>query len=231
MNARRDEISPANLSESGRRHLKRICSGLGLQAAALTCDAAGSGLADSATVEQYVERTFRVLELAADLGVPVVTGDIGRATDPAGGGIDPTAVGALAAIATQADRVGVLFGVQTGADEPAVLDEVSRLVSAPSLMVCLDPGMLARFGHDPIQAAGTLAEEIVLAHVCDATRGGSERPGIDTALGRGSVDLRAFLAHLEAAGYARPYILRRRGAQRPRADLEADGKVLRGLIP
>ena len=83
------EVSPANLSESGRRHLARLCGNLGLATAALTADPGGPGLSDAATVDARVELTGRVLALAADLHVPVVCADVGRMVDPNTGEPDP----------------------------------------------------------------------------------------------------------------------------------------------
>ena len=61
------EISPEALTDSGRRHLKRYIEGLGLSIAALGGDLGGRHFADSATLDERIDRTRKILEMAAEL--------------------------------------------------------------------------------------------------------------------------------------------------------------------
>lgn len=230
LDAASGEVSPSQMSESGRRHLSRFCRNLGLGLAALSADVGPGGLANAAAVDAHVERTLRILELAAALHVPVVTADAGSMVDPRSGEPSAVALDALRAIADHADRVGTIFGLQSGPDSPDALHRLFREIGCPSLKVCLDPAMLARFGHVPLEAVGALAEDIALSHLGDATLGRPERPGLETQLGRGQLDLPAYLAELAAAGYVGPLILRRRDSQRPVEDLAAAAQLVRPLI-
>jgi sugar phosphate isomerase/epimerase len=230
LDAAAGETSPTELTESGRRHLARFCGNLGLDLAALSADVGPGGLADPAAVDAHVDRTRRVLELAADLRIPVVTADVGYLVDPRSGEPSPVVADALRAIAEHADRVGTIFGLQSGPDPPDSLHRLLRQMGCPSLKVCLDPAGLARFGHPPIEAVGHLAEDLALSHLGDATFGGPGRPGVETQLGRGQLDLPAFLAELAAAGYLGPLILRRRDSQRPVQDLAAAAQMVRPLL-
>ena len=74
------DVAPASLSMTGRRHLSHYVRGLGLEVASLAADLPGLRLSDPGTVDERVERTERILELAADLNVPVVTGSVGALT-------------------------------------------------------------------------------------------------------------------------------------------------------
>src|ERR1700752_3198759 len=65
------EITPAELSASGRRHVQRLVSGAGLGIAALTADIPGTRLTDPRTVDERVSRTCQIIDLARDLGVTV----------------------------------------------------------------------------------------------------------------------------------------------------------------
>ena len=60
------EVSPTNLSKSGRRHLSHLVDSLGLSMAALVGDVPQTRLTDPQTVGKRVEVTLQVLALAAD---------------------------------------------------------------------------------------------------------------------------------------------------------------------
>ena len=223
------EIAPARLSESGRRHLARMCGNLGLTTAALTADVGGPGLSDAAGVSARVELTVDVLTLAADLHVPVVCADVGQMVDPNTGEPDPVALDAIKAIGERADRLGTIFAIQTGADAPEHLAPLLSAIACPSLAVCMDPARLIGLGHDPMAGLQPLAEWIMLSHLGDATRGRPGHAGIETPLGQGQLDLPRYLAELSATPSNSPLILRRRDSRRPIDDLAAAMTLLQSL--
>lgn len=112
MPATSSEVNPEVLSVSGRRHLQRHVAGLGLELSALGGDLGGIRFGDSSGLEQRLERTRRIVEMAADLHVPVMTTHLGR--------FDPEARrrGDLAAVvrelADMADRTGTFVAFETG---------------------------------------------------------------------------------------------------------------------
>jgi sugar phosphate isomerase/epimerase len=72
------EVDPIELGRSGRRHLLHYVSGLGLNLAALGGDLGGARFTDSSALDQRLEKTRRIIEMAAELRVPVVTTHLGR---------------------------------------------------------------------------------------------------------------------------------------------------------
>ena len=66
------EVDPASLSRTGRRHLLHYVSGLGLRLAALGGDLGGTRFDDGAALERRLDKTRQIIELAAELNVPVV---------------------------------------------------------------------------------------------------------------------------------------------------------------
>lgn len=224
------DVQPEQLSESGRRHLVRYLNNLGLAGAALSAEPGGPGLADPGVVDARVNQTRKIIELAAELGFRVVTAEVGRLVDPETDEILPIARDALQALGNHADRVGTFLAIQTGVDAPGKLYDALAAICSPSLQVCLDPAQLARSGHDPVAAIGPLANEIALSHFGDATLGGPASPGLETALGRGSIDLAALVAGLSDAGYSGPLILRRRDAHDPIRDLAAGIELVKSIL-
>ncbi|MBU0607256.1 MAG: sugar phosphate isomerase/epimerase, partial [Armatimonadetes bacterium] len=116
MGAAAGEVSPETLSASGRRHLQHLVSSLGLKMAALSAEIPHTRLTDPATVEQRVERTCRILQLAADMGIAVVTASAGALTHPETGEPAPLAVEALRRIGARADLYGTVYALRPAHD-------------------------------------------------------------------------------------------------------------------
>lgn len=210
------DTSPEQLSQSGRRHLDRLVRGLGLDFAALDAVAPGGGFGDSRRVDERIARAKATLDLARDVSVPIVVvalgpmvGDLAR----------ESAVDGLREVGEYADRTGRTLAVQTHEQSPESLDAFLRAVGCPSVRVCVDPAALLMMGHDPIEGVMRLAGGVCLSHARDATLGGGDRQGHETAMGEGHVDLPAYLAALDGAGYGGPQIIRRSGAERPLEDI------------
>jgi sugar phosphate isomerase/epimerase len=215
------EVDPSNLSQTGRRHLSHFVRGLGLELSALGGDPGGARFADLSGLDRALDQTRRVMELALDLHVPVMTTHLGRMDALAGGeaaGFEKTKL-LVKELADLADRTGTRLAIETAAN-PALLARVLREVNCPALGACYDPASLLINGYDPIGGVESLANDLVLARARDAIAGSGARPGYETALGEGQIDLESYLAALEAAGHRRPPFVRRTASQNALQDLE-----------
>ena len=219
------EVSPQNLSQSGRRHLARLVASQGLSFAALGSAARGAGLADPALVDALVGRMSQTMRLAADMGVRVVSLDVGCCVSP-DGEPEAGAVEALRALAGEADRVGTICAVRAGTGDPTVLARVVRELGCPALRIGVDPGALLMGGYDPVQFLATCGDQVSMAYVRDAQPGGGGRGGEEMALGHGGLDLQAYLAGLVASSYAGLPIIHRARTLRPAEEIAADRAYL-----
>ena len=187
---------------------------------ALGADLSTSGDVADGSLERKVARTLQTLELARDLAVPQVTARVGL---PA---VKQHALRdlfreALACVAEQADRVGCHFLIETAGNSAQTLSEVLGELNCDHLKLCYDPGELMMAGLDPLAPIELLADDIMLSHIRDATIGTAQRPGQETVLGRGQLNLPAYLAQLEQAGYRGPHLIRRAHSDRPADDIAA----------
>lgn len=226
----RGDVEPSNLSASGRRHLSRYVNGLGLRMAALVADLPGLRLCDPGTVDERVERTCRILELARDLEVPVVTASTQALTHPETGEPSPHPIEALKRIGEYADSRGVLYALQPTCDGGDRIARVSDELGCPSIRICLDPAAMVMAGANPLSVIERLGSQITLMHARDGTAGLPGRSGQETRLGEGEVDLVSVLAMLSAAEYAGPYILRRTDSQTPIEDISSGRDDLAKLL-
>jgi sugar phosphate isomerase/epimerase len=222
------EVEPNHLSHSGRRHLARYVTGLGLHLAALGGDIGGSRLADSAALEERLDRVRRIMELAAQLRVPVVTSHLGTFDRQSlEKGHLPEAIRWLA---DMADRIGTRLAFETGGADPELTANLLNEVDCPLLGVCYDPAALLIDGFDPLAGLPALADRILIARARDALAGSGQHPGRESALGYGQIDLQKYLVDLEAAGYHGLPFLRRLGAKNPLDELREAKKRLHVLL-
>gem|GEM_PF-859466 len=220
------DLCPQALSHSGRRHLARFVSGLGLEVAALRADMPRFRLTDSAHVDERVSQTARILELARDLRVSTVTTSVVALTEPETGEVSPLVVEGLSRIGEVADACGVRLAIRPTCDDGDRIAESLRAIGCPSLFVGWDPAAMVMRGVNPLSSIERYAEHIVLFHARDALAGGRDRSGQETGLGEGEVDLLGVLDVLRSLEYAGPYILRRAETQQPIDDLLVGRDVL-----
>jgi sugar phosphate isomerase/epimerase len=213
-------VDPAELSGTGRRHLLHYVGGLGLQLSALGGDLGGGRFADNSRLEQRLEKTRAIMEMAADLRVPVVTTHLGR--------IDEEVLNrgylleAIERLADISDRTGALVAFETGG-EPARIAEILKRINAATLGVCYDPASLLIDGFDPLSGIEPLANSILIARARDALAGSPRQAGREVPLGSGQIDLPEYLAALDQAGYRSVPFIRRSDSEHPLEDV-ADAK-------
>jgi len=221
----RGDISPAQLTRTGRRHLSRYLADLGLRLVAL------GGTAPGASLDQQVDHAGRTLEMARELGVEVVSvslADLGvRPADPAAG-VGEDIMAALRQMADRADLTARTLAVETAGVVPQVLRRLIQEVSCDRVRACIDPAELIGSGQN-LKTLYQLADFVGLARVRDALAGRPSAPGREVPLGEGQVDLREYFMSLRDFGYRRPTLIRRRHSERPLPELLAAKKRLEEL--
>ncbi len=225
----RGPISPEQLSGSGRRHLRRLATGLGLSIVALRADFGGLRFLDAALIEKHVRDTRLILELARELGASIVTAPLGK-IDSNGAAQYDQVKHALAEIIEHADKLDQILAVETSVVHLESIESLLDDISCPNLRVCYDPAELLMQGINPLTSIETFVDRIALAYVRDAQRGSPAQAGRETNLGQGELGLHSYLAGLEAAGYAMPLVVRRSDSADPLNDLRACKEYLDSVL-
>jgi len=224
------DLAPENLSSSGRRHLLHLVRSHGLELACLAADLPGLRLTDPKTVGQHVERTCRIIDLAADLKVPIVTASVGAFTHPDTGEVSPHALEAFKRIGEFADSRGRIYAPSPSYERSDRFGGLLEMLGCPSLKGGYDPAEMVIRGTNPISGIERIISHIVVVHGRDGTVGGLERSGYEVALGQGDVDWATVLAALQAAEFPGPLILRRRDSQSPVEDIRRARQTLRRML-
>ncbi len=203
------ELAPAALSQSGRRHLRKILSDLGLRFDALAVEHAG-GIDDPAQAQQRFDQLQQAVTLCRDLGVGSATFRLTGLGDERREALSREL---LAAAADLADRSGVRLAIFPGSTDPAAAASAIRRLDCRLLAAGLDVAAQSDGGTALLAAAGPAVGAVSLR---DVRRAGNAVE--ETEFGQGEVDFRRALAELDAAGYRHALLIRR---DRPTADVDA----------
>jgi sugar phosphate isomerase/epimerase len=201
-----------------------------LEVSVLGGPAGRGGFGDPATVQERIDKTKQILELAAGLDVPLVTAYVGQVPDDPKDRRGGLITEALDCIGEHADRVGAVLAVESTEGSPVALRRLLDQLNCPTLRVCYDPGGLLMHGLDPIGGVRELAELIAVSHLRDATPGTATSAGREVRMGSGHVNFIEYLAALEQDAYHGPQIVRRTDAANPVADIAAAKQYLEGLL-
>ena len=210
----RGEIFPGRLSQTGIRHLRRLLDDLNLRVAAL-CFRTRRGYNVAEQLDQRVEMTRQVMQLAYDLGSRVVTNHVGQVPDEPGGPEWDQLVDVLAQLGRHGQHVGAVLAATSGSEEPAHMKQLLEALPEGLIGIDLDPGQLMVNGFSPSEFSRLLASQVVHVHASDAVRDLARGRGEETKLGQGSVDFAEILGLLEQQGYDGYFTVGRQSATHP----------------
>ncbi|MFQ5460999.1 MAG: sugar phosphate isomerase/epimerase family protein [Phycisphaerae bacterium] len=223
------ELSARTLSISGRRHVKRFAAGLGLDIAALVADFPSMRLTQPNSIDQRVNQTIEVIEMAASMAVPVVVTSLGAVTDAESGAVVPVAGEALGRLAEASDARNATLALKPAFDAGGRLVNVLNAIACLAVGVCLDPAEMVMRGCNPLDRFDDWAARVALVHVRDATAGEPGRVGRETSLGEGEVDIRGMIVALRDCEYRGDFILRRAEATSPATELSESLTTFRSM--
>ncbi|MBQ6824150.1 MAG: sugar phosphate isomerase/epimerase [Clostridia bacterium] len=240
------DMAPENLVGEKRREFLRMVQGEGLTISAL-CGDLGKGFHQPELNPELIERSFRILDLAKELGTDIVTTHIGVVPE------DPThprykiMQEACFKLAEYADSIDAHFAIETGPETSLVLKGFLDQLHSTGVAVNLDPANLVMVtGDDPVQAVYNLKDYIVHTHAKDGQRNFYRKPeiiyGVEEAemlkdrsftelpLGTGKVDFPNYLKALDDIGYHGFLTIEREVGENPEADIRTAVDFLNHLI-
>lgn len=243
--ATRGELAPENLVGAKRAEFARKVADRGLTISALCGDI---GRFDDPEINPgRIERSKRIMDMAKELGVDVVTTHVGVVpTDPQ----HPRYAimqEACFALSQYADRMNAHFAIETGPEPAAVLKRFLDGLHSTGVAVNLDPANLVMVtGDDPVQAVFTLRDYIVHTHAKDGMKLADNDPEVvyglvkndvptgrgfrEVPLGEGSVDWPRYLAALDEIGYGGYLTIEREVGDDPAADIAMAVRFLQGQM-
>lgn len=125
----------------------------------------GSAFGDPRGLEKRLEKTMRALELASDMGAPVVTTHPGEIPSDSSSDRYRVMLSSCRMLAKHAEQVGAVFCIETGQEPAEVLRHLLEEVGSEGLKVNYDPANMLRYGV--VEGVKTLAPWIVHTHAKD----------------------------------------------------------------
>lgn len=228
LDARRPELHPQELSGTGRRQIRKMLEDLQLKVAAVGFRTR-RGYHVREGLDRRVEATRAVLQLAYDLGAPVVVNQVGQIPAEPTGAAWELLLEVLSDLGRFGQRCGAFLAAETGSESGADLARLIHALPAGSLRVNFNPGNLIVNGFSASDAVRALAPHVAHVHATDGVRDLGRGRGLDVPLGRGSADYPDLLAVLEEQQYQGYLTVERETATHPVLEISQAVEYLRRL--
>jgi sugar phosphate isomerase/epimerase len=191
------DLSPASLTQTGRREVQFLLRRHGLRLVALGFPTR-RGYEYLDRLDVRIEATVAAMLLAYDLGAGLIINQLGIIPPAEDEAKRMILRESLSRLSNEGDRVGARIAFQTGSDSPAALAELLGSVANSGLAINLAPASLATAGEDLEGAIEKLAPWIAGVHVRDIVRSPLASAGVrEVAMGEGEIDWRRLLRVLD----------------------------------
>src|SRR5438552_10966533 len=194
------DLSPSQLSETGRREFRHLLRAYNLELTALGCPLR-RGLDVAEDQQPRLDRVKAVMSLSFDLGPRVTVVEAGAVPEDVNTPRGQLLSEALLALGQHGDRTGTVLALETGLESGPLLSQFLARFDSGGLGANLDPANLLLAGFDPYESARALAGRVVHSHAQDARQAGPNRSGQLVALGHGDIEWMRYLSVLEEIDY------------------------------
>jgi sugar phosphate isomerase/epimerase len=223
----RNEIKPADLSQTGRRELLHRLHDLNLYVASVNFPARRA-LYDLPELDARLAAARQAMEFAYELGAKVITIRIGRIPENAESEDYGVLRGVLNDLARHGNRVGTTLAITPSRDSAEALSKLLAAVTEGPAGVNFDPAAFLMGGHEPTQALRALHKSVAHFVIRDAVRD-VDAGGVEVPVGRGEVDWDEFIALVGDADYRGWLTVDRTQGEDKRGDLGRAIQFLRQI--
>jgi len=217
------ELSPQNLSRSGRKDLLKLLEDNRLEVSAV-CSDFGRGFTDPRTVDELIAKTKPIIELSCEIGSGIVTSHIGVIPEDKHSKVWETLSEALTELGKYCDNLEASFACETGPEHPKLMREFIESLDTDGIAVNYDPANLVMNGFDPVEGVVILGSYIVHTHAKDGYRKDGKRG--EVPLGEGQVNFAEYVDALDEIYYEGFYTIERETGTDPISDIVKAKKFL-----
>lgn len=215
----RNDLRPAELSETGCRQLRKMLSDLNLRVAAIRFPT-HRGYDVLADLERRIDATKQAMALAYRLGASVVVNAVGYVPEDAQHPAYDQLQVSLSDLARYGQHVGAMLACETGSEPPSRLVQLLDSLPEQAIGVAYNPANLIIndcYTEDSLRDCSSRVLHVVAR---DAVRDLSRGRGVDVPLGRGTVDFPQLLGTLDEQQYNGWFVVDRPQAEDPLAELQ-----------
>jgi sugar phosphate isomerase/epimerase len=222
------ELSPKQLSQSGRRELRNLLRAYSVELTAIGCPLR-HGLNVAENLDARIEHVRQVMTLSFELGPRLVILQAGAIETEKLGPSMNLLRESLLALSQHGDRCGTMLALETGLESGATLATYLATFDTGSLTVNFDPANLVMHGFDPYAALAELNRRIVHVHAKDARSSSASRAAAEVPLGHGDLDWMRLVDLLREREYRGWLTVERESGTQGAADVAAGVALLRRL--
>lgn len=214
-------FSPDALDSAKKAEIKGLLAQNGLEISALCGDMGGYGFQIAGDNPERIEKTKRIIDLADEFGVSVITTHIGVIPGDKNDPVYKVMLDSVGECGVYAAEKGITLAIETGPEKADTLLAFLKDTSG-GIGVNLDPANLVMVtGEDPVYAVRTLKDYIVHTHAKDGVMLKKTDPKIiydyfasggigdlrltdyftETPFGEGGVNFDTYMAALREIGY------------------------------
>lgn len=201
----RGELSPINLSPTGRRDFLHFIKTYKIQLSSLGGEFA-PGFTNVNELDEIIEKTKAIINLAVDLRTNIVTTAIGTVPGDEEAKQWRVMTAALNEVGKYAESYECSLAAETGNEDPLLLKRFLSQLNNRGVKVNYDPSKIALNGFDPIKGVYDLHEYIVQVRARNERRTEEGRL-TESPLDEGAVPFKDFLYALIEIGYNGFYII------------------------
>ncbi len=213
IDATQRDMTPENLSGTGRRELKRIIELNRLSLCALGGEL-GVGFANANEFDFLIKRTRDIINLALDLQAGIVTVQAGSIPTDDSSTRWHAVNAALSEVGRHAENYGCILAVKASYDDYSTLKAFLKSLHSDGVKLIYDPASLMTNNLDPIKGIYELHEYITHTNLWD-TRQTEEGRQVEVPIGDGIIPVEEFASALDSTGYYGFYVINSRAIQQP----------------
>jgi len=226
----RGEFTPQAMSQTALRQVRKMLADRDLGVASVAFRTR-RGYATPEDLDRRVAATKAAMELASQLGAPVVVNSLGRIPAEDDPDRRRMLIEVLSDLGRFGNRVGAILAAETGTESGEQLARLLAQLPEGSLGADFNPGRLLLGGFSPEEAVSALGPWILHVHASDARRGLSTGLAEPAAIGRGDADFPALLAALDERNYRGYFTLQQTTAADSNRELRDAVTQFRRLAP
>lgn len=207
------ELKPENLSQTGRRELRRLINihKLHLYAIGEEC---GSDFVNENEFDYSIKKIKETINLALDLRTNIITIPIGSPSEDSDSSHGSMVRSALNEIGRHAENYGCCLAASISFEETSTVKKFLASLETQGIKLIYDPASLIMKGVDPIKSILELHEYIIHTNLWDIRQSGEGRQR-EVPLGEGVVPVQEFISTLDAVGYQGSYMISSRRVEQP----------------
>lgn len=204
----RNDLRPEELTDTGRRQLRKLLDDLNLRVAAVRFYT-NRGFDVAENLERRVDGTKQAMRFAYSLGAPVVVNQIGQVPESAESPAHDMLVQCLTDLARYGQKVGAMLAAETGSEPGERLAGLIESLRETAIGITFNPGNLIVNNFSVEDATRACAAHTLLVHARDGVRDLARGRGVDVPLGRGIAEFPQIIASLEEHRYRGWYVIER----------------------